>query len=188
LAVDEDGMGGFSSVATDNRIWNALNPDEPRDAAPGGAVRDTEPDTQQSTMGPLQNHAASTAPTATQAGVGSALPKQFLPADSDPVCVPATPARLPEEEPFVLETHEIAGDQCLLVFTSPQLLVSRLGRYQPFLVMYMDAAAQAAAQGDVQRVHVDPILPENFPRWTESSYLQLLADVQTFTQTKREDT
>jgi len=73
------------------------------------------------------------------------------------------------------------------VFTTPHLLVEELGPYQPFLVMYMDAAAQVAVAGGAGRVYVDPILPAALPRWSESSYRELLADVQRFAQTKKRE-
>ena len=165
FGMDDEG----ESQAQGQKILNALDPGHPMLSSEAAhATQSVERSATAATMPP-----------------DPALPREFLPMDSDPVCVPATPARMADEEPFVLETHEIAGEQCLLVFTTPHLLVEELGRYQPFLVMYMDAAAQVAVAGGVERVYVDPILPAALPRWSESSYRELLADVQRFAQTKK---
>jgi len=77
---------GGESQAQDQKILNALDP--------GQSILSSE--TAHATQSVERPATAAIMPP------DPALPREFLPMDSDSVCVPATPARVAEEEPFSL--------------------------------------------------------------------------------------
>lgn len=172
-------------MSSDDEIWCAFHPDQnnpsnpdPRTAAPPCPT--PVPSAAAAADGTPLQRSSQPSPVAQQ---DSTTSSSSLPADRDPVYVPAIPPTCAEELPFVLETHDIGGERCLLVFTDIDLLTEQLGQYQPFLVMWMAAAAETAVRGEAQRIHVDPALPAEFPRWTRAGLNRLVADVEHFRNT-----
>ena len=94
-----------------------------------------------------------------------------LPADDDPVVVPASPVTVGGRRVPALQLRQVraGGERVGLAFTSPRRLVAVLGPWQPWLGLLMGAYAQWLASAGVTRVHVDPVYADDVSTWTSSA-------------------
>ena len=94
-----------------------------------------------------------------------------LPADDDPVVVPASPVTVGGRRVPALQLRQVkaSGERVGLAFTSPRRLVAVLGPWQPWLGLPMGAYAQWLASAGVTRVHVDPVYADDVSTWTSSA-------------------
>jgi hypothetical protein len=93
-----------------------------------------------------------------------------LPADFDPVCVPAHPVRQGDQWGVNLELRRGEGDEkTAIVFTSPDTLVAALGEYQPWIAMPMLGLRNLVVAMGVRRIIVDPAMGPDVPRWSDAN-------------------
>jgi hypothetical protein len=98
------------------------------------------------------------------------VPVTELPADFDPVCVPAHPVRQGDQWGVNLELRRGEGDQkTAIVFSSPDTLVAALGEHQPWIAMPMLGLRNLVVAMGVRRIVVDPVMGPDVPRWTDGN-------------------
>ena len=98
-------------------------------------------------------------------------PVQELPADLDPVCLPAHPIRRDGRWGVNLELRRYQGEPVAFVFTSPEALVETLGEHQPWIGLPMVGVRNLAMGYGVHRFLIDPVSDADLPRWTRGNLL-----------------
>ncbi|TQF05438.1 hypothetical protein E6W39_28395 [Kitasatospora acidiphila] len=96
-------------------------------------------------------------------------PAEELPADLDPVCVPAHPIRRDGRWGVNLELRSYRGEPTAFIFSSPETLVGTLGEHQPWVGLPMVAARNLAELYGVRRFLIDPVSDADLPRWTQGN-------------------
>ncbi|MGW7005463.1 SAV_915 family protein [Streptomyces sp. NPDC054933] len=97
-------------------------------------------------------------------------PVDQLPADFDPVCVPAHPVQSGGRWGVNLELRRLQPDvTAAVVYTSPDALADALGEHQPWIAMPMIGLRNLVVALGVHRILVDPKVEPEVPRWTEGN-------------------
>ncbi|MCW2945785.1 MAG: hypothetical protein JWR24_2502 [Actinoallomurus sp.] len=97
-----------------------------------------------------------------------------LPADTDPVCVPARPSRDGDRVGVSLEFRRLdTGEMIAVAFTSPDALVAVLGEHQPWIALPTIGLRNLAEAFGVRRIEINPVLDPNVPRWSTEDLVQL---------------
>lgn len=97
-----------------------------------------------------------------------------LPADTDPVCVPAKPSRDGDRVGVSLEFRRLAtGEVVAVAFTSPDALVAALGEHQPWIALPVIGLRNLTVALGVRRIEIDPLLDPNVPRWSAEELIRL---------------